>query len=187
MEVLLLDGELHGRVRPLNRSSAARLSAYGRVYGRNLIVGNLWATLAGATPPRCSFLERPADGLDGALDQRLVVRQRDEPGLELRGRQHHSAIEQRSVEAREARRVAFGGLGVVARRLLPEEPRQRRAGPAHRDRDARGASGILDPAREQRAQLIEACVRRLVLACNVRSVASPAAIASGLPESVPAW
>src|SRR4051794_31321837 len=46
-----------------------------------------------------SVVERLPRGIHGALDRRLVVREGDEPGLELRRRRVDAALQQRPAEA----------------------------------------------------------------------------------------
>src|SRR5437762_2343260 len=62
-------------------------------------------------------LERRRRCLDGLLDRLLIVRQADEPRLELAGRKVDAALQHRVEELGEAARVAGGGLDVVADRL----------------------------------------------------------------------
>ena len=114
-----------------------------------------------------------------------AVRERDEPRLELRRREKHAGIEHRPEEARERVAVGLAGLGVIAWRRAAEEDRQQRADPADRDVATRLGGGLAQARLEGRRRRLEIVVS---LRPRVRaSVATPAAIVSGCPDSVPAW
>jgi len=79
-----------------------------------------------------------ARGADHVVDRGVVVRRRQEEGLELGRRQVHAALEHRAVEARERRGVRALDRGVVAGLAFEEE---RGAHRAHA-RDRCGLEGI---------------------------------------------
>ena len=128
------------------------------------------------------FGERLGRGVDGALDRRLVVGERDEPRLELRRGRVDAAVEQRPGEAPVGVEVAGRRAGEVARRLLGEERRDE-SGTDTTDTGRPSAA----PRRPLASRSVSDASRRYAAASRFSSVASPAATASGLPLSVPAW
>ena len=121
-----------------------------------------------------------------AVDLRVAMSGADEARLEGRGREVDAGLEHGVEEAPEAGRVARHDAAVVGHRAVRgEEEAEHAADAVGRERDARLARGALEA--------VDEAVRRLRERAwkpgreTPSSVASPAAIASGLPHSVPAW
>ena len=129
--------------------------------------------------------ERLARRGQGRLDLGLAVGRRDEPGLELRRGEQDAPVEHRAEEPGVGVAVGGEGLGGVPRDPAAEEDRQQRPDPGDRD----VAPGR---PRQRRAALPRGRRRwprapRRPRASSRSSVATPAAIVSGCPDSVPAW
>ena len=87
----------------LTTESSARSSRPGRE-GRRRARSRAGGSSPAALAHRGDARERLGRRLAGAVDRRLVVGERDEPGLELRGGRVDAAVEQRAAEARRRRR-----------------------------------------------------------------------------------
>src|SRR6266571_3592718 len=121
------------------------------------------------TPVRAPIGSRsPSGGLSNACEAyhpphtastfSRVQRERDERGLELRGRQEHAALAHRVEVAGVARGVGPLRRRVVGDRAVAEKRGEHRADAVDRERDARLPGALSEPALEQGA----ACVERRV-------------------------
>src|SRR5204862_3464456 len=81
-----------------------------------------WCLLPAASSSKC-LRQRLRGRINGAFDRRGVMRQRDEPRLELRRRRVDAALEQGAPEPCEGGGVASRGGGEVTNRPLAEEHR----------------------------------------------------------------
>src|SRR3989449_955251 len=118
-------------------------------------------------PATASMLSRRSarkrrEGIGGrpgrVLEVGLGVGERDERGLELRGRQEHAALAHRVEVAGVARGVGPLRRRVVGDRAVAEKRGEHRADAVDRERDARLPGALSEPALEQGA----ACVERRV-------------------------
>ena len=163
------------------RKAIQKERAQAREALRTLEAGRGRARRRGQSPER---LGRRAHG---RVDLRLAVGERDERRLELRGRQVDAALEHRVEEAAEARRVG-----------APSPRRSPSTGPAQKKTViieptrlivtvAPASPGGAAQALPRAARSAPRAPRRCPASRAGRGAPQPAAIASGLPESVPAW
>ena len=129
--------------------------------------------------------QRVISHFQGSVDVERAMRGGQEPGLELRGREVHAAVEHGVEEAAVERGVGALGVAEVVHRAVGEEEPDHRAAAGRRVGARRGG-------RRPRTYRVQNAVRAPRDAGRPRdsairaSVARPAAMASGLPESVPA-
>ena len=132
--------------------------------------------------------EHAAGRFDRRLDLRIAMRGGDEARLVRRGREIDAGIEHAVEEAPEAarrRRPSPAGSSTTARSVREEEP-EHAADVVGRERDARRARSACD-ARRRAGRSRRRGARGNPGVAIASSVARPAAIATGLPDSVPAW
>ena len=170
-----------GRERPpsARRRPQPQAAAPRRASGRHALRAGRPAVSSSA--PHAISANAAAAASRVRVDVLARVGERREPRLELRRRRVDAARQQRAAPGAVGLGVARGGAGVVAHRRLGEEHGQQP-----------GASRDLRPARSpaaSRSPPASACVvaarRGRPSSSRSRSVARPAATASGLPLSVP--
>jgi hypothetical protein len=129
--------------------------------------------------------QTPRGGGDRGIDDRVIVGTGHEAGLERRRRQVHAALQHRVEEAIERGRIACDRLRVGVDLFGTEEQPEHRTDPGGGERDASLARRGFEAVAERMRATFEFGMEAGAWISS--SIASPAAIATGLPLSVPAW